>query len=102
MTNAPTTPRTALQTVYQTLLGVAGGFSLGWFGWIFADRFFAVSPELPFWPFAAGGVVIGLLLVSAMGRTARGRKWINVLWIPVVAFVVLMTAIVIALRNWGS
>jgi hypothetical protein len=87
--------------IYQSLLGVAGGFSLGWFAWIFADRLGGDSTP-PFWPFAIAGAIVGVLIAKAAGRTARARKWMNLLWIPVVAFVVLMTAIVMALRNWGS
>jgi hypothetical protein len=54
------------------------------------------------WPFAVGGVVVGFFAVSRMALSERGRKWMAILWIPVVAFVALMTAVVMALRAWGS
>jgi drug/metabolite transporter (DMT)-like permease len=101
VTHAPETTRSPLQTVYQFLLGVAGGFSLGWFAWVFSDRLGGDSTP-PFWPFAVAGAIVGVLIAQAASGTARGRKWINLLWIPLVAFVVLMTAIIMALRAWGS
>jgi drug/metabolite transporter (DMT)-like permease len=101
VTDAADGRRSPLQTVYQFLLGVAGGFSLGWFAWIVADRLGGDATP-PFWPFAVAGAIVGVLIVQAAGGTPRGRKWVNLLWIPVVAFVVLMTAIVMALRNWGT
>lgn len=101
MTHATDTTRSPVQAGYQFLLGVAGGFSLGWFAWIFASRL-GGNATLPFWPFALVGAIAGVLIVQAAGRTARGRKWITLMWIPVVAFLVLMTAIVMALRAWGS
>jgi hypothetical protein len=91
---------TPLQAVYQSLLGIASGFSLGWFAWIIADRRIDSIP--PFWPFALIGVVLGVILVRLAAATPRGRRLVHLLWIPVVAFVGLMTAIVVALRTWGS
>lgn len=99
MTDATATKASPLQIAYQSLLGVASGFSLGWFAWVIASRQM-VDP--PLWPFAAVGVLVGVIAVRAAAATPRGRTWVHALWIPVVAFVALMTAIVIALRNWGS
>jgi dolichyl-phosphate-mannose--protein O-mannosyl transferase len=89
----------AVHIVYQSLLGVASGFSLGWFAWIIAGR---QMSDPPLWPFAAVGIFLGVVIVRMAASTPKGRKWVHALWIPVVAFVVLMTAVVIALRNWGS
>ena len=78
----------------------AAGFSLGWFAWIFSDRLGdAGTPK--FWPFAVIGVIGGIALVR-WARSRKGtRRWVHVLWIPVVLFVLLMTAIVLALRNFN-
>jgi dolichyl-phosphate-mannose--protein O-mannosyl transferase len=99
MTEARATPGSSVHIVYQSLLGVASGFSLGWFAWIIAGR---QMTGPPFWPFAAVGILLGVAVVRMAASSPRGRKWVHALWIPVVAFVALMTAIVIALRNWGS
>ena len=100
-----TTPNTpeprpgALTRIYDLILGAAFGFSVGWFAWIFSDRL-GDDGTPAFWPFAAIGVVGGILLVR-WARSRKGtRRWINVLWIPVLLFVLLMTAIVLALKNF--
>lgn len=95
----PTTSRPVLSFLYDLVLGTAAGFSLGFFAWLMADRI-GDSPTPAFWPFAVAGVV-GMFLVVRWARSRRGtRRWIHVLWIPVLVFVVLMTMIVVALRNF--
>lgn len=88
-----------LRIAYQVVLGTASGFSLGWFAWVIVSRQVA---DPVFWPFAVGGVAIGLAVVWRASSSPVGRSWMHALWIPVAAFAVLMTAIVIALRSWGS
>jgi CDP-diglyceride synthetase len=99
MTDTPAPKASPLQTVYQSVLGVASGFSLGWFAWVIAGRQLA---DPPLWPFAAVGILLGVGTARAAGSRPRGRSWVHALWIPVVAFVLAMTAIVIALRSWGA
>jgi len=95
------TPKTsAIRTLYQAFLALAAGFSLGWFAWLIASRVGTTTP--PLWPYAAAGVLVGFAVVWRMAKTDRGRKWMAILWIPVVALVALMTAVVMALRAWGS
>lgn len=96
----PTPRRSFLTIVYDLILGAAAGFSLGWFAWIFADRL-GDDGTPAFWPFAVAGVLGGILLVR-WARSHKGtRRWVHVLWIPVLLFVLLMTAIVLALRNFN-
>jgi hypothetical protein len=99
MTDTRPPQTSSAQVVYQSLLGIASGFSLGWFAWIVAGR---QMMDPPFWPFAAVGIVVGVVVVRMAAATPRGRKWVHALWIPVVAFVFLMTAVILALRKWGS
>jgi hypothetical protein len=82
--------------LYESVLGIAAGFSLGWFTWLIADRF--TDADLVFWPFAVGGIVLGVTLVRWISTRKSGRGWVHALWIPVVLFVGLMTLIVLALR----
>ena len=82
--------------LYESVLGIAAGFSLGWFTWLIADRF--TDDTLQAWPFLAGGIVVGVTLVRWISTRRVGRGWVHALWIPVVAFVGLMTLIVLALR----
>lgn len=100
MTNTITPKPATASFLYQSVLGVASGFSVGWFAWVIVDR--RIEPIPPFWPFAAVGVALGVALVRIATRTPRGRRWIHALWIPVAAFVLLMTAIVVALDRWGG
>ena len=86
-------------TLYDLLLGAAAGFSLAFFAWIVADRM-GGDGSPAFWPFAAVGVLAGVGLLRWVRARRAGGKWIHLLWIPVVLFVVLMTMIVIALRNF--
>jgi hypothetical protein len=88
----------SVQVLYQSLLGVASGFSLGGIAWIAATE--AVFPHPPLWPFVTAGVVVGVIVVRM--ASARGQKWVHALWIPVFAFVFWMTAWFLALRNFGS
>ena len=100
----PTTPpaspprRSILTTIYDVILGAAAGFSIGWFAWIFSDRL-GDDGTPQFWPFALAGVIGGIALVRWARSRKGARRWINVLWIPVLLFVLLMAAIVMALRN---
>jgi hypothetical protein len=48
------------------------------------------------------GVVLGVIVVRRAAATRKGRVWAHALWIPVAAFVLLMAAIVLALRSWGG
>jgi hypothetical protein len=86
--------------LYESVLGLAAGFSLGWFAWLIGDRF--TDDALPFWPFAVGGIIFGVTIVRFLSSRRSGRRWVHLLWIPVVLFVVLMTAVIMALRAWGS
>lgn len=91
--------RSILANAYDVVLGAAAGFSLGFFAWLAADRL-GGDGSPPFWPFAVAGVIGGVVLVRwARSRRGRGR-WVHVLWVPVLLFVVLMAAIVVALRNF--
>lgn len=87
--------------IYDLVLGAAAGFSIGWFSWLISDRM-GDEATPPFWPFAVVGVIGTILLVRWARARRGGGRWINVLWIPVLLFVVLMTAVVLALRAWGS
>lgn len=82
--------------LYESILGVAAGFSLGWFAWLFTDRF--VDDTLALWPFAVGGILVGVTLVRWISTRRSARGWVHALWIPVIAFVGLMTLVVLALR----
>jgi hypothetical protein len=86
--------------LYESVLGIAAGFSLGWFAWLIADRL--TDRDLLFWPFAAGGILFGVTIVRFMSARRGGRRLVHLLWIPVVLFVVLMAAIIMALQAWGS
>lgn len=86
--------------LYESVLGVAAGFSLGWFAWLISDR--VTDSDLLFWPFAAGGILFGVTIVRFMSTRRGGRRWVHMLWIPVILFVVLMAAVIMALRAWGS
>lgn len=95
------TPRPGLgRVLYESILGIAAGFSLGFFAWLVADR--VTNTELRFWPWAAAGILFGVIGVRQVSARRNGRGWVHLLWIPVVAFVVLMTMVVLALRAWGS
>lgn len=100
MTNTITAKNATARFLYQTVLGIASGFSLGWFAWVIVDR--RIEPIPPLWPFAAAGTILGVAFVRIAARTPRGRTWIHALWIPVAAVVLLMTAIVVALNRWGD
>ncbi|HAX81250.1 MAG TPA: hypothetical protein DCY40_01625 [Actinobacteria bacterium] len=96
----PAPRHSVLSFVYDLLLGAAAGFSIGWFAWIFADRI-GDDGTPAFWPFAVSGVLGGIALVR-WARSRRGTaRWVHILWIPVLLFVLLMTAIVLALRNFN-
>jgi len=82
--------------LYESILGIAAGFSLGWFTWLIADRF--SDRSLQGWPFLIGGVVVGVTMVRWISTRRSGRGWVHVLWIPVIAFVGLMILIILALR----
>jgi len=91
------TPRPGLgRLLYESILGIAAGFSLGWFTWLIADRF--TDADLLFWPSAAGGIVFGVTIVRWVSTRRSGRGWVHALWIPVVLFVALMAMVVLALR----
>ena len=95
----PTPRRSVLSFVYDLVLGAAAGFAIGWFAWIFSDRL-GNDGTPAFWPFAVIGVIGGIALVRwARSRRGQGR-WVHILWIPVVLFLLLMGAIVMALRNF--
>ena len=85
--------------LYESILGLAAGFSLGWFTWLIADRL--TDDTLQAWPFLAGGMVVGVTLVRWISTRRTGRGWVHALWIPVIAFVGLMVLIVLALRAMG-
>jgi hypothetical protein len=82
--------------LYESILGLAAGFSIGWFAWLIADRF--SDADLAFWPFATTGVVLGVTVVRYLSTRRTGRGWVHLLWIPVALFVALMVAVVLALR----
>jgi hypothetical protein len=63
---------------------------------LIADRF--ADTDLVLWPFAVGGMVLGVTLVRWISTRKSGRGWVHALWIPVVLFVGLMTLIILALR----
>ena len=87
-----------LALAYDLILGVAAGFSVGFFAWIASDRLGDGTPA--FWPFAAAGV-LGMFLLVRWARSRRGGgRWIHLLWIPVVLFLTLMAMVAIALRNF--
>lgn len=86
-------------TLYDAVLGAAAGFSLAFFAWIIADRM-GGDGNPPFWPFAVVGVFAGVALLRWLRSRRSGGRWIHLLWVPVVLFVVLMTMIVLALRNF--
>ncbi len=88
------------RVLYESILGIAAGFSLGFFAWLVADR--VTDSELRFWPWAAAGILFGVIAVRQVSARRRGRGWVHLLWIPVVAFVVLMTMVVLALRAWSN
>lgn len=99
MTSSPPR-RSLLALVYDLILGAAAGFSVGFFAWIASDRI-GDGGTPAFWPFAAAGV-LGMILLVRWARSRRGGgRWVNVLWIPVLVFVVLMSMVVLALRNWN-
>jgi len=96
-----TTARPGLgRLLYETVLGLAAGFSIGWFAWLIGDRLADATP--PFWPFAIGGIIFGVTIVRFISTRRSGRGWVHLLWIPVLLFVVLLGAIIMALRAWGS
>lgn len=96
-----TTPRPGIgRLLYESILGLAAGFSLGWFAWLISDR--VTDGTLRFWPFAVGGVIFGVTIVRFISTRQSGRGWVHLLWIPVLLFTVLMAAIIMALRAWGS
>lgn len=99
VTDSTVPRRSSLLVAYHLVLGSASGFALGWFAWVIASRQ-VVDP--PFWPFAVVGVGLGVAVVRWAASTKRGRTWVHALWIPVVAFVLLMTAVIVALRSWGG
>lgn len=82
--------------LYDLVLGAAAGFSVGFFAWMAADRLGAEGTPV-FWPFAAIGMVAGVVVVR--WARARGGRWVHALWLPVILFVLLMAAVVMALRN---
>lgn len=96
MTDDPTSRPGLGRLLYESVLGIAAGFSLGWFTWLIADRF--TDPSLALWPFTVVGIVVGVTLVRWISTRKAGRGWVHALWIPVVLFVVLMTMVVLALR----
>jgi hypothetical protein len=92
--------RSLLALVYDLILGAAAGFSVGFFAWIASDRI-GDDGSPAFWPFAVAGV-LGMILLVRWARSRRGGgRWVNVLWIPVLVFVVLISMVVLALRNWN-
>jgi len=95
-----TTPsRSHRSLAYDLVLGLAAGFSIGWFAW-WAGGGISVSPK-PFWPFAAAGIVgtFGLIRWARRQRSSA-RRLVHLLWIPFILFLLLMAAVVVALRNF--
>ena len=88
----------ALALVYQLLLGLASGFAVGVFAWMIAGRFIDTGETL--WPYTVTGIIVMTVTVRALAARPGGRRWIHLLWIPVVLFVALMTMVIIALRNF--
>lgn len=97
---SPAPRRSPLRFVYDVVLGAAAGFSLGFFAWLIGDRIDQSDGTPDFWPFAVAGVIAGIALVRFARSRKGARRWIHALWIPVLVFVVLMTMIVVALRNF--
>jgi hypothetical protein len=90
--------RHVLVRLYELVLGVAAGFSLGFFTWVMADRFIQ-SDRLPLWPFAITGTVAISAIVFWARRSPGKGRWIHLMWVPVGVFVVLMALVVMALRR---
>lgn len=86
--------------LYEVVLGIAAGFSMGWFAWVVTDRLVDGSSP-PLWPFAGGGIAV-IYSVIRWARRRRGEGgWVHALWIPVVIFAGLMALIVLALRAFS-
>jgi uncharacterized membrane protein len=79
---------------YHLILGAASGFAVGCFAW------FTVGETNPLWPYAAAGVVLMIAAVRFLAVRRGTRRRIHLLWIPVVLFLALMAAVVLALRNF--
>lgn len=87
--------------VYDGIVSLFGGAALGWFGWWFLDGYGSDS-NLPLVVWELAGVVVAFVLARWLrSRSSSGRsRWIHLLWIPVALFVLLMVAVIMALRNW--
>lgn len=95
----PDHPR--LRSTYDVVLVLLAGSTLGWFGWWFLGGYGSGSgPAL--WLWEAAGVALAWFGVRWLrGRRPEGRsRAVHLLWIPVVLFVLLMIAVIMALRNF--
>lgn len=68
--------RSASRILYDLVLGVAAGVSLGFFAWIVSDRVGGDGTP-PFWPFAAAGAVALVALLRWRRRRRAGGRWIH-------------------------
>lgn len=94
-------PRPPAKRVYDVMLVLFAGPAIGWFAWWFGGSYGgAESPPLLLFVLAA--MVATFLVVRWLRqRSPSGRSWwVHLLWIPVVLFVALMAAVIMALRNW--
>lgn len=86
---------------YDIVLAIVAGASLGWFSWWFLDGYGGGS-RLPLvvHQIVATGLTVALVRWRA-ARTPGGRRWwVHLLWVPAVLFLLLMGAVVYALRTW--
>jgi hypothetical protein len=95
------TARSSASRIYDILLAVFGGSALGWFAWWFLDGYGSGS-RIPYVVYAIAGIALAFwLILIARRRSPSGRSWaVHLLWIPAVLFVLLMAAVLVALRNW--
>ena len=94
-------------TAYDAALALLGGSSLGWFAWWFTGAYVVSDGTggsgIPLWVFEVLGVAaVFFLLMRVRSRSEdaqRRSRWVHLLWIPVILFVLLMIQVVLTLRN---
>lgn len=93
---------TTRSRVYEYILIVLGGATIGWFVWWFGDGYGGGS-RFPLWLYEIVGMVLAFGLVRWLrgrGSPSARRKWVHLLWVPVVLWAFLMVAVIIALMRW--